>query len=165
MLPWARALAVLYTTRMAAWTPSLGVRGLFLAALPQLQNQIKSNGERFHVITWYCFAPMGPTLCACLDDPYGSLNARVWPQGGTFGRARPPSDGPASPATGAAAVLSLSCRPAAAAQPLGCCHGPETRVPRVKENMIGQSASGRGTRLLTPSGTSGGGCGGDDNPH
>ena len=103
---------------------------------------------------------MGPTLCARLDDPYGSLNARVWPQGGTFGRARPPSDGPASPATGAAAVLSLSCRPAAAAQPLGCCHGPETRVPRVKENMIGQSASGRGTRLLTPSGTSGGGCGG-----
>ena len=103
---------------------------------------------------------MGPTLCARLDDPYGSLNARVWPQGGTFGRARPPSDGPASPATGAAAVLSLSCRPAAAAQPLGCCHGPETRVARVKENMIGQSASGRGTRLLTPSGTSGGGCGG-----
>ena len=50
MLPWARALAVLYTTRMAAWTPSLGLRGLFLAALPQSQNQIKSNGERFHVI-------------------------------------------------------------------------------------------------------------------
>ena len=89
MLPWARALAVLYTTRMAAWTPSLGLRGLFLAALPHSQNQIKSNGERFHVIAWYCFAPMGLTLCACLDDPYGSPNARVWPQGGTFGRARP----------------------------------------------------------------------------
>ena len=38
MLPWARGLAILYTTRMAAWMPSLGLRGLFLAALHHLQN-------------------------------------------------------------------------------------------------------------------------------
>ena len=29
MLPWARGLAVLYTTRMAAWMPSLGLKELF----------------------------------------------------------------------------------------------------------------------------------------
>ena len=39
MLPWARGLAVLYTTRMAAWTPSLGLLKLFLTALHHSQNQ------------------------------------------------------------------------------------------------------------------------------
>ena len=116
------------------------------------------------VIAWSCFAPMGPTLRARLDDPYGSLKFPECPRlasGGHFRPCQTPAEARSDgPATGAAAVPSLSCRPAAAAQPLGCCHGPETRVPRVKENMIGQSASGRGTRLLTPSGTSGGGCGG-----
>ena len=64
------------------------------------------------------FAPMGPTLCARLDDPYGSLNARVWPQGGTFGRARPPLR-----------QVLLQCHSCLAdlPQPLGCCHGPEPR--------------------------------------
>ena len=89
MLPWAQALALLYTTRMAAWTPSLGLRGLFLAALHHSQNQIKSNGERFHVITWYCFALMGPTLCARLDDPYGSLKFPECPRLASGGHFRP----------------------------------------------------------------------------
>ena len=38
-LPWARGLAVLFTTRMTAWMPSLGLRGLFLAELHHSQNQ------------------------------------------------------------------------------------------------------------------------------
>ena len=103
------------------WRPGRRVSAsgdCFLAALPQSQNQIKSNGpgERFHVIAWYCFAPMGPTLCARLDDPYGSLNARVWPQGGTFGHARPPLR-----------QVRVQCHRCLAdlLQPLGCCHGPE----------------------------------------
>ena len=39
VLPWARGLAILYTTRMAAWIPNLRLRRQFLAALHQLQNQ------------------------------------------------------------------------------------------------------------------------------
>ena len=77
---------------MAAWIPNLSLRGLFLAALPQSQNQIKSNGERFHVmigIAWYCFALMGPTLCARLDDPYGSLKFPECPRLASGGHFRP----------------------------------------------------------------------------
>ena len=38
-LPWARGLAVLFTIRMTACMPSLGLWGLFLAALHRSQNQ------------------------------------------------------------------------------------------------------------------------------
>ena len=111
--------AVLYTTRMAAWTPRLGLRGLFLAALHHSRNQSNrfENGERFHVIAWYCFAPMGPTLCVRLDDPSGSMNALVWPQGTTCGRARPALR---------QVQLQYHRRSAGLQQQLGCCHGPET---------------------------------------
>ena len=44
------------------------------------------------VIAWYCFAPMGPTPCARLEDPYGSLNARAWPQGALSAVPGPRSD-------------------------------------------------------------------------
>ena len=37
---------------------------------------------------WYRFAPMGPTLCARLGDPSGSLHAHSWPYGTTIGSAR-----------------------------------------------------------------------------
>ena len=67
------------------------------------------------MITWYCFAPMGPTLCACLDDPYGSLNASVWPQGGTFGRARPPLRRPGDGCGCSAIAVLPTCRGGAAA--------------------------------------------------
>ena len=60
---------------------------------------------------------MGPTLCARLDDPYGSLNARGWPQGGTFGRARPPLR---------QVLLQYHRRLASLQQPLGGGHGLET---------------------------------------
>ena len=61
------------------------------------------------------FAPMGPTLCARLDDPYGSPNARVWPQGGTFGRAWPPLRRPGD-GWGCSAIAVLpTCRSGAAA--------------------------------------------------
>ena len=39
VLPWARGLAILYTTRMAAWIPNLCLRRQFLAALHHSQNQ------------------------------------------------------------------------------------------------------------------------------
>jgi hypothetical protein len=39
MLPWARGFAILYTTRVAAWMPSLSLGGLFLAVLRHSQNQ------------------------------------------------------------------------------------------------------------------------------
>ena len=108
MLPWARGLAVLYTTRMAAWTPSLGLRGLFLAALHHSQNQ--KNRFELHVVAWYCFAPMGPTLCARLDDPSCSQRAHSWPQGTTFGHVRPPLR---------QVRLQYHRRPAGLPQPLG----------------------------------------------
>ena len=38
------------------------------------------NGERLHVIAWYCFAPLGLTLCARLEDPTGSRLAHSWPR-------------------------------------------------------------------------------------
>ena len=58
---------------------------------------------------------MGPTLCARLDDPYGSLNARVWPQGGTFGRARPPLRRPGDGCGCSAIAVLPTCRSGAAA--------------------------------------------------
>ena len=63
-------------------------------------------------------AGIGPTMCAHLDDPYGSLHAHhdVWPQGTTFGCARLPLR-----------QVRLQChrRPDGLQQLLGCCHGPE----------------------------------------
>ena len=105
-------------TRMAAWIPSLGLKGLFLAALHHSQNQQNrfENGEGLHVSAWYCFSPMGPTLCARLDDPSGSLNPHFRPHGTTFCRARPPIR----------PMLSGYHRsPAGLSQPLGCCHRSE----------------------------------------
>jgi hypothetical protein len=67
MMPRARGFEILYKIRMAAWMQSLGLTGLFLAALCHSQNKLKrfEGGERFHVSTWsrYCFALIGPTLC------------------------------------------------------------------------------------------------------
>ena len=70
---------------------------------------------RLHVIAWYCFAPMGLTLCARLDDAFCSLNAHLGPHGTTFGRARAPLR-----------QVRLQCHRSQGGllQPLGCCHGP-----------------------------------------
>ena len=108
-------MADLYTTRLAAWTPSLCLRGLFLAALHHSQNQC--NRFELHVSAWYCFAPMGPTLCTRLDDPSGSRPAHSWPQGTTFSSARPQLR---------QVRLQYHRRLAGLPQPLGCCHGAET---------------------------------------
>ena len=61
-------------------------------------------------------AGIGLTVGARLDDPSGSLHAHVWPQGTTFGRARPPLR-----------QVRLECPRSQAGlpQPLGCCHGPK----------------------------------------
>ena len=102
MLPWARGLAV----RMAAWMQSLGLRGLFLAALHHLQNQQNQFeiGERLHVSAWYCFATMGPTLCDRLDDPSGSRPAHVLASGDHFWPCQAPAP------IGAAAAVSQHLR-------------------------------------------------------
>ena len=62
---------------------------------------------------------MGPTLCTRLDDPSGSRPAHSWPQGTTFGSARPQLRQVRLQYHRRLATL------AGLVQPLECCHGPE----------------------------------------
>ena len=82
MLPWARGLAVLYTTRRAAWMPSLGLRELLLAALHHSQNRKidlkmgKAPYERIVLRTgrrWQRLSGGGPSAA---DEPTPHLAPR-----------------------------------------------------------------------------------------